>query len=105
MTYCNDWSHGKFEVTNNTPNVIDSLKILPDHPPRNQYISLNPGETKRITTNMGSGATDGMYTLKFKANSAVRSQYFGYYSNGNSLEKLTKVTIMPDTVLFKFLND
>ena len=102
---CNDWSQGKFEITNNTSKELDSIYIQPDRSLRKHFLSLKPHETKYYVTDMGGEGTDGAYTIYYKQNSALRSQIFGYYTNGSSMEKLTKVTIMPDTILFKFLND
>ena len=105
LTSCEDWSHGKFEITNDTSVELDSINILPDRAYGRHFISLKPDETKSYVTDMGGpGATDGAYHLQYKIKSTVKFQIFGYYSNGSSLEKRTKVIIMPDTVLFKFIN-
>jgi hypothetical protein len=104
ITSCEDWSHGKFEITNNTTMPIDSIFIVPDQASGKNYISLNPNQTMSYITKMGGVKSgDGAYKIQYKLASSNKSQRFGYFSNGASLEKLTKITIMPDTVLFKFI--
>ena len=104
ITSCDNWSQGKFEITNKTSIALDSICILPDRAAGRHFISLKPDETKYYVTDMSEpGGTDGAYVIQYKIKSTVKSQIFGYYSNGNLLEKLTKVTILPDTVLFKFI--
>ena len=99
----NSWNHGKFEIVNKTGMVVDSVRIMPDTI-KAHYISLMPGEVKQFTTDMGGpGGTDGAYCILYKMNSVQKTNVFGYYSNGCSLEDLTKITIMPDTVLFQFI--
>jgi hypothetical protein len=101
---CDDWSKGKFEITNNTPHIVDSVYIVPDKFLGNHYISLMPNETKYYETDMSGPGTDGAYGIKYKCKSVSKSMTFGYYSNGVSLEKLTKIYIQPDTIIFKFIN-
>ena len=105
FTSCDDWSHGKFEITNKTTITIDSIYIQPDQAAGKHFISLKPNETKYYVSDMTRpSGTDGAYRIQYKLGSNAKSQIFGYYSNGNSIEKLTKITILIDTVLFKFIN-
>jgi hypothetical protein len=100
---CDDGSKVKFEITNHTSKIIDSIYILPDKALGKNYISLNPNETKDFFTDMSGHGTDGSYVIKYKLDSNSKLQRFGYYTNGASMEKLTKIYIRPDTVLFKFI--
>ena len=98
LTSCNDWSKGKFRLTNNTLNSIDSICISPDKYFGKNCISLKPNETKYYETDMGEATTDGGYLIKYKIGLISKSQMFGYFSNGNSMEKLTKIYFQTDTL-------
>jgi hypothetical protein len=101
ITSCNSWSKGKFEITNHTSRVIDSIYILPDKSFGRNYINLKPNESKYYVTNMGGEGTDGSYLLFYKYD-YTRLKQFGYYTNGAFIEKKVRIDIQPDTVLFKY---
>jgi len=98
VTSCNDWSKGKFHLTNNTDYLIDSIRIMPDRQLGKNYISLKPNETKKYTTDMSGSGTDGLYVLEYIINGDFKSKMLGYYSNGASVEKLIKLHFQADTV-------
>jgi hypothetical protein len=101
---CEDWSHGKFEITNSTSSVIESISIQPDRKSA-RFISLKPNETKQYVTDMsGPAGVDGAYSICYKLNATSHIKQFGYYSNGASLEKLIKITIKNDTLLTQFIH-
>ncbi len=87
-----------------TSKIIDSIYVQPDRASGKHFVSLKPNEKKYYVTDMsGPGRTDGAYRIQYKMDTTIKSNIFGYYSNGASLEKLTKISIMPDTILFKFI--
>jgi hypothetical protein len=96
-------NQAKFEITNQTSVVIDSISIFPDKSFKEHYISLMPGETKRYTTDMSETHTDGVFAISYKFQAQTMSHYLGYYSNGNQLEKLIKIALRSDTILLKHI--
>lgn len=47
--------------------------------------------------------SDGTYGIKlYKGSEVVRSRYFGYYTNGGSLNKNFKITIERDTIIVEY---
>ena len=98
-----DWKTAKFEVVNNTPHVIDSLYLQPSSDESRKYLSVNPGQRVRYNLDMSGTSADGAYGLFYKSNGGEKLKVFGYYTNGNSMEKLTKIDIRQDTILFEFI--
>ena len=98
VTSCNDWSKGKFRLTNNTAYLIDSIRIMPDRKLGKNYISLKPNETKKYTTDMSGPGTDGVYIIEYIIHGRFKSKLLGYYSNGASVERLIKLHFQADTV-------
>ena len=96
ITSCNDWSKGKFRLTNNTPFLIDSIRLMPDN--QINYFSLNPNETKSYNTDMSGPGTDGLYQVGYRINQVRKSKDLGYYTNGSSVEKIIKIYFEADTV-------
>lgn len=105
MSSCSDWKTAKFEVTNATPFEIDSLYFQPSTADSRKYISLKPQQTQTYYLDMDKQTTDGAYSIFFKSTGKYRSQVFGYYTNGNVMEKVTKIQIANDTILFKPINN
>jgi hypothetical protein len=98
---CNDWSKGKFEITNNTSVIIDSLFIEPNRYIIGKYVSIKPNETISYITDMSDDHNDGLHRLEYKIGEKHTIKGLLYYSNGNSVEDLIKVGIYPDTIVVK----
>ena len=93
-----------FEITNNSEVFIDSLIIEPNVSNDGKFISLNPHETREYKADMTTVAkVDGSYQITFQMNKEIKSQDFGYYTNGYPIEKLTKIEIEKDTLKFDFV--
>ena len=71
---------------------------MPDRQWGTNYISLKPNETKNYMTDMSGGGTDGAYVIEYKIGLLFKSKVFGYYTNGNSIEELTKIYFQADTI-------
>lgn len=95
---CADWSKGKFILINHTPHPIDSISISPDKNSEVNYISLKPNETKNYTTDMSGFGSDGSYMIQYKKGPYKNFKVFGYYSNGNSMEKINEVYFETDSI-------
>jgi hypothetical protein len=93
----------RFSITNQTSSRLDSVCILPDKNSGRNFISLAPHETRDFFTDMGNSVTDGAYQITYKTGNTIRKDNFGYYSNGISMEKLTKIFIQPDTIAYDFI--
>ena len=98
---CRDGSKAKFEITNNTSANLDSVFIEQNISTECKYISIPAGALVKYVSFMGKGLPDGAYQLNFKISSIQKREVFGYYANGSSMEKLTKIQIMPDTILIR----
>jgi hypothetical protein len=95
---CKDRVLAKFEITNMTGDMIDSIYILPDNR-KDHFIQLRANAKSTFTTDMtGLPKVDGSYQLLFKLKNRTRGKYFGYYTNGSPLENLTRIYIYTDTV-------
>jgi hypothetical protein len=102
---CQDWSKANFEITNTTSTTLDSVFIEPNRFTKGKFVPLAPGQTIKYVCDMGKGGgPDGAYVLSYIEDSIKKRKIFGYYSNGNSLEKLTKLEIKPDTIIIQPLD-
>jgi len=92
---------GDFVIINASDFDIDSLSIVPDF--KNQQLSLNKNQQKKLTTNMNRVSSDGSYRIiyKNKKNDNFEDISFGYYTNGSQIEKRILVTITNDTIIAK----
>ncbi|WP_321516158.1 hypothetical protein [Marinifilum fragile] len=99
---CENKTIAKFEITNRTNDRIDSLRIVPNGYECKHYISLLPRETKKYDCDMTNIAkVDGDYQIDYKFESSdFISETFGYYTNGYPIEKLNKIEIKTNTLLF-----
>jgi len=101
---CQNTVKSKFEIVNKSNQTIDSLSIEPNVSKDGKYVSINSGETKVYLADMTNiPKIDGSYTLTFKIGAIRRIKSFGYYTNGHPLEKLTTITIEPDTIKFNLI--
>jgi hypothetical protein len=98
LSSCSDFSKGKFRLTNNTQYPIDSICIAPDKQFGHNYIFLKPNEIKNYEIDISGYSTDGSYLIQYKTGLYKKVKIFGYYSNGNSMEKLTKIYFEADTI-------
>ncbi len=107
-TSCSDKIEAKFEISNNSNEKLDSVNIKSfDNSLSDKYIKIGVGETKTYFFDMSDlPKTDGSYLLSFKRGESenVESERFGYYTNGYPTEKLTKIQIEKDTVIFEFIS-
>ncbi len=95
---CRSKTLAKFEITNATDETIDSIKIMPDNI-KNHYIQLAPNSKAEYIIDMTGGAkVDGSYGLFYKFKNKQIIKHFGYYSNGNPAESLSKLTINEDSL-------
>ena len=100
LTSCSNKVVADFEIINNTEFNIDSLKIEPNISNVGKYISLKKGEKAEYKSDMTTIAkTDGDYQISFLVNGIIKTQVFGYYTNGYPLERITKIKIEKDTIL------
>lgn len=100
-TSCSNKVVADFEITNNTEFTIDSLKVEPNLSDKGKYISLKKGEKTKYKSDMTSiDKIDGAYQISFLLNGISKTEVFGYYSNGYPLERITKIEIEKDTILF-----
>ena len=101
---CDSDIRAKFEITNNSEFTIDSLNIKSfDHEQTSENISIKPNERKIYFMDMTNlPKVDGDYLLSFKRgkNGIKEVKRFGYFTNGYQIEKLTKIKIESDTVIF-----
>jgi major membrane immunogen (membrane-anchored lipoprotein) len=105
---CDSDIKAKFEITNQTNSVIDSVNIKSfDHLSNQSFITLKVGESKIYWLNMTNlPKVDGDYLLTFKKNQANKEiKRFGYFTNGYPLEEITKIQIDKDTVLIDQIFD
>ena len=105
---CDSDIKAKFEITNQTNSVIDSVNIKSfDHLSNQSFITLKAGESKIYWLNMTNlPKVDGDYLLTFKKNQANKEiKRFGYFTNGYPLEEITKIQIDKDTVLIDQIFD
>lgn len=101
LTSCNNRIIANFEITNKTGLKIDSLYIEPMVVSKGKYISIKPDEKAEYKADMtGIPKNDGSYKLSYQQNGETIIKNFGYYSNGYPSEKITKIEIQKDTLIF-----
>jgi hypothetical protein len=100
---CNYSVKAKFEITNKTNRVVDSIGINSSgHKENSNFITLKPEETKTYWLDMTDlPKIDGDYLLTFKGSEKYYTVYkrFGYFTNGYPLEEKTKIKIYNDTLI------
>lgn len=92
-------SDAQFIITNSTNEKIDSFFMYPGD--IKNVISINSKASAKYKIDMTSVKTDGSYGLFFKSKDSSRYLNFGYYSNGNPSETLTRIDIKNDTINVK----
>lgn len=104
---CSNKNEARFEITNNSNNIIDSVNIQSqDYGSTSKYIRIEPGETKVYLLNLSElPQIDGAYLLTFVRgeNRKKESKVFGYFSGGSPLEELIKIKIEQDSIQFDFM--
>jgi len=99
-TSCTSKVIANFEIVNNTGHEIDSLKIEPNTSEMGKFISIKKeGKVKYKSDMTGIMKVDGAYELSFLLNKQKKTMWFGYYTNGYPLEKVTKIVMERDTIL------
>ncbi len=105
LTSCQYEIKAKFEITNRTDTVIDSINIKSnDHENISDYIKLEKDEIKIYFMDMTDlPKVDGDYLLTYKPQNTGVSQFerFGYFTNGYPLEDITRIIIKTDTVIIE----
>ena len=108
LSSCMDGNKAKFEISNATPFLIDSLCVESTNPvtrqagyKTRQLLSLHPQQNKVYLLDLGKETNDGSYLLSFITNGERKSQAFGYYTNGYVVEKVTKIQIASDSIFIQ----
>lgn len=107
LTSCQNEIKAKFEITNRTNTVIDSINIKSnDHNNTSDFIKLEKDESKIYFMDMTDlPKVDGDYLLSFRPQNTgvVRFERFGYFTNGYPLEDVTKIIFETDTVIIDLI--
>lgn len=105
---CQNEIKAKFEIKNMTNETIDSINIKSfDHQRNSEFIKIKPGQMKTYWLDMtGIPKVDGDYLLTLKQeNNHKEVTRFGYFTNGYSLEEVTKIRIEKDTIIIDQIFD
>jgi hypothetical protein len=90
-----------FEITNATNCLIENLTIQPDKN-ENNHIIIEPNKKAKLTINMANlPKIDGGYYLQFTCCNAAKQYGFGYYTNGQPIESITRISVLADTIIVK----
>lgn len=100
---CNQPPKIHFVINNQTSDVMDSIKITPNNDAAHLYTRIMPNEVGDYYADLSGQSADGSYTLSYKMFSVGRkvSKQFGYFSNGQPLEKQLFLEVWMDTVIVK----
>lgn len=108
VSFCSCQSNlkAKFEITNETKILIDSINIKTfDHNANPKWIKLKSGQNQLYWLEMTNlPKVDGDYLLTYR-DSILKTVRFGYFSNGFPLEKVTNIIIKKDTVIIDQIYD
>lgn len=87
-------------IVNNTNSSFDSIRVFANNSKPTTFFSL--GENEKVKGKIEFDRKkkgDGSYSiLAYNKGSVVRSQGFGYYTNGASLNYAFKIVIKKDTI-------
>jgi hypothetical protein len=90
-------------LINNSGEQYDSIHVFskPSLPTTfNHFLTGDKRKGKILFEN--NDKSDGAYGIKlYKGGKVVRSEYFGYYTNGASLNSGFKITIEKDTIVIE----
>ncbi len=67
-----------------------------------KFDKIEPNENVSDFLTMKDNKIDGSYVLKFTQNGKKKTQHYGYYTNGGTLDKWVEFKIKNDTVIRKF---
>lgn len=103
---CQSSIKAKFEITNETEILIDSINIKSfDHNDNPNWIKLKSGQNQLYWLDMTNlPKVDGDYLLTYR-DSVLKTVRFGYFTNGFPLEKETNIKIKKDTVIIDQIYD
>ena len=103
LTACNKASKIHFVINNQTSDVMDSVKITPNNDAAGLYRRIMPNEVGDYYADLSGQSADGSYTLSYKRFSAGKhvTRQFGYFSNGQPLEKQLFLEVWLDTLIVK----
>lgn len=103
LTACNQPAKIHFVINNQTSDVMDSVKITPNNDAAHLYTAIMPNEVGHYYADLSGQSADGSYTLSYKRFSVGRhvTKQFGYFSNGQPLEKQLFLEVWMDTVIVK----
>lgn len=99
---CSFGDNAEFKITNSSNERIDSISIkTSEESIFDSFISIESGETSEYYIDMTDLPTvEGQYSLSFKraSSDSFEIKDFGYFTNGNPLEKLIRIFIEQDSV-------
>jgi hypothetical protein len=93
----------RFIIVNRSGHFLDSIRIEPDGDLK--FATLEADDSINLFTDMTAfPKVDGSYriTCLERGSGRPRGQTFGYFSNGMPAEKITRISILPDTILYTF---
>lgn len=93
----------RFIIVNRTGHFLDSIRIEPDGDLK--FATLEAGDSIHLFTDMTAfPKVDGSYriTCRERGTGRPRGQTFGYFTNGMPMEEITRISMLPDTILFNF---
>lgn len=106
LTSCKE-TKARFEISNASGVVLDSVSIKAStQSAAHAFVKMKPGERVSFWLSMeGIPQADGNYSLSYKPADKKNfvTNHFGYFSNGIPAEKITKIIIERDTVIFDFV--
>ena len=96
-------SRAKFVINNQTADVLDSIKIVPNGDSAHLYTSLMPDESGPYYADLRNVHSEGKFTLFFKkwGTNQHYSFDFGHFSNGKPQDKQLFLEVWRDTILVK----
>ncbi len=103
---CQSRIKAKFEITNETEMLIDSINIKSFvHNSNPNLLKLESGQSQLYWLDMTNlPKVDGDYLLTYR-DSILKTIRFGYFMNGFPMEKVTKIKIEKDTVIIDQIYD
>jgi hypothetical protein len=103
LVACRQPAKVKFVINNQTGDIMDSVKVVPNSDIQHLYTNLMPQEVGSYFAELGDVQGDGDFTLSYRKPDSKRdfSFHIGYFTNGAPTEKEYFVEIWRDTVIVK----
>ena len=104
LVSCDNRNGVEFIVHNESQGTIDSVRISTgDKKSTIKLFDIQKGLTKEDFLDMRDILKiDGHYILEITASGQTRTNDFGYYTNGFSLDKGIDIYFMADTIIYKY---